>query len=97
MYSLTIDDNIPWIGRVMKLDPEYNSDASDCQEAKKDIDLSKKIDTQLFEGFNSICSDLKSIIVDTKYIHSTFLKTSRMFFNLSSIFHLHVPISCPSA
>ena len=97
MYSLTIDDNVAWIERIMMLDPEYNSDTSDCQEAKKDMDSSKKIDTQLFEGFNSICSDLKSIIVDTKYIHSTFLKTSMMFFNLSSLFHLHVPISCPSA
>ena len=97
MYSLTIDDNVAWIERIMMLDPEYNSDTSDCQEAKKVMELSEKMYTQLFQVFNGICSDLKSSIVGTKYIHSTFIKSSMMLFNFSSLFHLHVPISCPSA
>ena len=42
----------------MKLDPGYDSDASEYQEAKNHIELFMKMYTKSFEALNSSSSDL---------------------------------------
>ena len=42
----------------MKLDPGYDSDASECQEAKKHIELFTKMYTKSFQALNCSSSDL---------------------------------------
>ena len=59
----------------MKLDPKYDSDASECQEAKKYIELFKMMYTKSFEALNSSSSDLQVLLLVLKTYINCFKRT----------------------